>query len=113
MTFWLDAQLDPELASWIGSRFNVVVKHVVELGLERSSDTELYESARRFEQIVIVTKDGDFVGLSGRRGAPPQVLHMRCGNMRTARMCVFLSGALPDALARLELGESLVVVDGP
>ncbi len=33
MTFWLDAQLDPDLAAWLGSRFGIMAKHVKELAL--------------------------------------------------------------------------------
>jgi predicted nuclease of predicted toxin-antitoxin system len=113
VTFWLDAQLDPELACWLGSRFKVVAKHVVEIGLEQCTDEQLYAAARRFEDIVMVTKDKDFFDLSALLGSPPQVLLVRCGNLRTIQMQVFLSSAFPDALHRLEQGESLVVINGP
>lgn len=63
MTFGLDAQREPELACWLGSRFKVVVKHWVEIGLEQCTDEQLYAAARRVEDIVMVTKDKDFFDL--------------------------------------------------
>jgi len=53
MTFWLDAQLQPELAVWIGSRFGVFVKHVRDIGLREASDDTLIAAARRLGDIVI------------------------------------------------------------
>ncbi len=113
MTFWIDAQLDPELAAWIGSRFGVIAKHVIELGLEQADDDELYGAARRFGRIVIMSKDKDFAALSRRLGAPPQIVHLRCGNLRTIWVQALLARAFPDALDRLRQGEALVEIFGP
>jgi predicted nuclease of predicted toxin-antitoxin system len=57
MTFWLDAQLDPELADWLGATFKVVAKSTKEVGLGSASDEQLFQAARRFQDIAIVTKD--------------------------------------------------------
>jgi predicted nuclease of predicted toxin-antitoxin system len=113
MTFWLDAQLDPSLAAWIGSRFGVIAKHVVEMTLEKADDRELYEAGRRFAEIVILSKDADFADLSKSLGAPPQIVHLRCGNLNTPQLQMFLSLKLGEAIERLKKGEALVVIDGP
>lgn len=102
MTCWLDAQLDPELATWLGSRFGIIVKHLREAGLLQAQDTELYDAAGRFPGIVIVTKDADFVQLSRERGTPPQVLHLACGNLSTIEMQIWLNSAFGKALQRLQ-----------
>ena len=65
MTFWLDAQLDPALAAWLGSRFGVIAKALREVGLRDAEDEELFDAARRFGGIVIVTKDADFTSSCG------------------------------------------------
>ena len=113
MTFWLDAQLDPQLATWLGSRFGLIAKHLVEIGLEAAADHELFEAARRFREIVIVTKDSDFIQLSRQRGAPPQVVHLDCGNLGTIATQIWLSSTFADALRRLRAGESVVSIVGP
>ena len=73
MILWGDAHLSPALASWITESFGVVAHHMVDLGLLRAKDQEIYLAARQ-AGAVIVTKDRDFLVLSERLGTPPQVL---------------------------------------
>jgi predicted nuclease of predicted toxin-antitoxin system len=110
MTFWLDAQLDPKLADWLGSRFKVMAKAVREIDLRDAGDVELFEAARRFHEIVIVSKDADFADLVTQRSKPPQVLWLRFGNRRTIEMQILLSRTFPSALRLLEAGEPLVEI---
>ena len=104
MTFWLDAHLDPALASWLGSRFGVLAKHVKEIGLERATDREIFDAARRLGAIVIVSKDSDFVDLVTLLGAPPQILRFTFGNLSTVATQAVLAKAFPDAVKMLESG---------
>src|SRR2546426_3766622 len=101
MTFWIDAQLDPDLAPWLGSRFGVVAKHLVELGLAQAADTALFAAAKKLRDVVILSKDRDFVALSARLGPPPQIIHLRCGNLSTIETQALLARTFPDALDRL------------
>jgi predicted nuclease of predicted toxin-antitoxin system len=110
MTFWLDANLDPDLAPWLGGRYKIVVKHVRELGLERSSDRELFDAARRLNATVVATKDADLVDLVTLLGKPPQILRLTCGNMPTPAMHVLLNQRFEDALRLLEAGEPWVEI---
>jgi predicted nuclease of predicted toxin-antitoxin system len=110
MTFWLDAHLDPDLAAWLGSRFGVTAKPLREIGLRDADDDVLFDAARRFGGIVIVTKDADFADFVRRRGSPPQVLWLRCGNLSTVEMQLLLAREFPQALARLRAGEVLVEI---
>lgn len=113
MTFWLDAQLDPDLAAWLGSRFGVVAKHLREIGLLKAADLEIYEAARRFSEIVIMTKDQDFLDLNSRLGPPPRVLLLRCENMPTIALQVLLGSTFAAALRDLEQGAALVEIRQP
>jgi len=108
MTFWLDANLDPELASWIGSQFNVIAVAVRESTLQRLPDAELFAAAKRLKVAVIVTKDSDFIDLVTRLGPPPQVLRLTCGNLSTPALRVLLNHSFRDALKLLESGEACV-----
>jgi len=111
MTFWLDAHLDPELAAWLGSRFKIIVKPLKEVGLRDADDSVIIGAARRLGQIVIATKDGEFVDTIRRTGAPPQMLWLRCGNLSTLETQTWLSKRFPEALKRLEAGEAIVELD--
>src|SRR5712671_2008528 len=112
MTFWLDAHLDPELTLWLGSRFDIAAKALRDIGLRDADDIDLYHAARRFGEVVIVTKDSDFVGLVRRLGIPPQVLLLSCGNLSTLELQALLSRRLPEALEALNRGEALVEILG-
>jgi predicted nuclease of predicted toxin-antitoxin system len=110
MTFWLDAHLHPELAPWLGSRFKVVAKTLKEIGLRDADDPVLFDAARRFGSIVIMTKDDDFVELVERRGAPPQILWLTVGNVTKRELESILQAAFPRALEQLEAGAPIVEI---
>lgn len=110
MTFWIDAQLDPSLAGWLGARFRVVAKALREIGLRDAEDVALFDAARRFGDVVIVTKDSDFADLVVQRGKPPQVLWLRVKNAPTIAIQAILGKAFPEALRLLESGEQLVEI---
>lgn len=57
--------------------------HVHPLGIDRVTDKEVWEYARR-EGFVIVTKDADFGDLCMLMGFPPKVIWIRRGNCRTS-----------------------------
>jgi predicted nuclease of predicted toxin-antitoxin system len=110
MTFWLDAHLDPELASWLGATFGVNAKSLDEIGLRHADDDVLFDAAKNFGQVVVVTKDYDFVEMVLRRGAPPQVLWLSFGNMPTVAIQLKLRQAFAAALELLQNGDPLVEI---
>ena len=111
MTFWLDAQLDPELAAWLGATFKVIAKAIAEVGLRDASDEELFEAGRRFAPITIITKDEDFSQLVSRLGPPPHIVWLRCGNMSTLHMRSLLSMTFPQATRHVANGAALVEIN--
>jgi predicted nuclease of predicted toxin-antitoxin system len=113
VTFWIDANLDPDLAAWLGARFKVIAKPLREIGLREADDDALIAAARRFGNIVIVTKDSDFGSFAKRFGAPPQVVWLRCGNISTPEMQAWLAGTFAEALRRIMLGEACVEIPYP
>ena len=109
MILWVDAQISPRLCPWIGRRFTVEAAHVRDLNLRNAEDREIFERARK-AAVVVLTKDEDFVDLVRRRGQPPQVLWLRCGNTSNARLKTILLRTLPDALELLRQGEAVVEI---
>ncbi len=112
MTLWLDAQLSPSLVLWLRSQFGIEAYAVRDLGLRDAVDIAIFEAARRADA-VILTKDADFPALVERLGPPPRVLWLRCGNTSNARLRTLLEVTLLDALALLDLGESMVEISDP
>jgi len=106
---WLDAQLSPALARWIGETFGVAAHAVRDLGFRDAKDFVIFHAARE-AGAVVMSKDSDFVVLLERFGPPPQVLWVTCGNTSNARMRDILRKSFSEAKARLEQGEPLVEI---
>lgn len=109
MIFWLDAQLPPSLAPWLETTFQVDAKALREIGLRDAPDHEIFHAARS-ASAVIITKDSDFLELSQRLGAPPQILWLTCGNMTNFRLKTVFSTTFLPALTLLESGEPIVEI---
>ena len=59
MIIWVDAQLSPVIASC--KRICFEAKALRDLGLRDADDIEIYEAAQKAGEIVILSKDIDFV----------------------------------------------------
>jgi predicted nuclease of predicted toxin-antitoxin system len=111
MIIWVDAQLPPTLAAWIVETFGVTALSLKELGLRDAKDTEIFEAAIQ-PNLVIMSKDSDFVDLVCRLGSPPQILWITCGNVTNKNLRRILTSTLPDAIIQLQQGESVVEISG-
>ncbi len=60
-------------------------KQLRELGLENSSDVEIFEFAKK-NDFAIVTFDSDFCDLNILRGFPPKIIWIRTGNTTTKNL---------------------------
>ena len=110
MTIWLDAQLPPTLAAWLTSTFAIPCTAVRDLGLRDADDRSIFEAARDCGDVVIMSKDSDFVELALRRGPPPRILWLTCGNATNRHLRQLLAGTLPQAVAMLSAGEVVVEI---
>lgn len=110
MTIWIDAQMPPAIAAWIRSKFAVDAIAVRDLGLREAADQEIFSAAKR-ANVVVMTKDSDFISMLDRFGPPPQVIWVRCGNTSNARLREILTSTLPKALELLSSGERLVEIN--
>ena len=81
MKLLFDQNLSPRLPALLDDVFPGS-KHVVDIGLDRSSDHDLWEYARE-NDYVIVTKDVDFSDRSAIIGFPPKIIWIRLGNTVT------------------------------
>ena len=104
---WVDAQLPPVLAHWLGELPGVQAEHTFALGLLGASDQTIFEAARA-AGAVVVTKDVDFVVLLEHRGPPPQVVWVTTGNVTNVALRTLVAAAWPRAAELLRTGEPLV-----
>jgi len=108
---WIDAQLPPALASWMTERFGLVAVPVRALGLRDASDEDIYIEARRAD-VVVMTKDIDFVRLQERLGPPPRLIWLTCGNTSNEVLRALLERHWTTVAGLLDAGNPLVEV-GP
>lgn len=111
MIFWVDAQLPPALAAFLRERFGLDAHPLRELGLRDAEDEDIFLRARE-QDVVLVSKDADFVELIERRGPPPRLLWVTCGNISNDPLCALFAKLMPDALAMLEAVETIIEIAG-
>ena len=109
MKIWVDAQLSPSIATWIGINFPVECFAVRDLGLRDAEDREIFFRAKEVGAVVL-TKDSDFVFLLDRFGPPPQIIWLTSGNTSNQRLREILSGSLSKAMEILDQGDDLVEI---
>lgn len=107
MKVWLDAQLPPALCAWLASEYEIEAIALRDPGLRDARDLEIFEAAR-VASVVVMSKDADFADLVTRRGPPPQVLWITCGNPTNAGLRAFLIQTLATGLELIRRGEPLV-----
>jgi predicted nuclease of predicted toxin-antitoxin system len=111
MILWIDAQLSPALASYLARAFGVEASHVRDFDLVGATDPEIFAAAGRAGAVVL-TKDRDFVDLVRRRGSPPQIIWVTCGNTSNREMTRILGATFAQARALLAAGEAVVEIKG-
>ncbi|MEX2603216.1 MAG: DUF5615 family PIN-like protein [Gracilimonas sp.] len=110
MKIWIDAQLSPAIAAWINRTFDDIdAESVRALGLRDATDRDIFEAARKAD-VVVMSKDDDFIQLIDQRGTPPKLIWITCGNTSNARMREILSTALLKVKKLLESGENVVEI---
>jgi len=106
--FWVDAQLPPSLAPWLSEAFGVEAYSMRFLGLHDAEDGHIFDRARDTGEVVLISKDSDFIELIAQRGPPPRLLWVTCGNLTNRRLREVLGRLFLDAIVLLKAGEQIV-----
>ena len=108
MRFIVDAQLPRALAYWL-SALGHRAEHVDGWQMQAASDAAIWDFALK-EGAVIITKDEDFARRKALADAGPSIIWIRLPNTRRHALLEWFEQLLPDILAALERGETLVEV---
>jgi predicted nuclease of predicted toxin-antitoxin system len=100
------------MAEWITEHMGYEAVAVRDLGLRDASDVEIFKAAKQAD-IILLTKDSDFLHLIQRLGAPPRVIWLRCGNTSNQSLRRLFERSLRQAVALLDQGETLVEIVDP
>ncbi len=107
MTFWLDAQIAPALASWLEETFGVTAMSVRDVRLLDSEDDHLFFAARQVAN-VLVTKESGFIHLKDL--LPLKVIWLTCENTSEKELRRVFQMHFRKAVRLFEAGESLVEI---
>ena len=111
MRFIVDAQLPPQLASWIAQHGHDAA-HVTDVLDIAATDQEDWRLALD-DGAVIVSKDRDFSEWAASRRPAPQVVWIRLGNLSTAELIARTARAWDGIVAGLHSGAATVEVGAP
>jgi predicted nuclease of predicted toxin-antitoxin system len=104
--FLVDNQLPPALVRFISEELRTKTLHVIDIGLQESSDAAVwsYSSANGF---ILISKDDDFVTLYSKTPSAG-LLWVRLGNCRRAFLLKVFTEQWAKVLERFEGGERFV-----
>jgi predicted nuclease of predicted toxin-antitoxin system len=108
MRFLVDAQLPPALVRWLIDKGHEA-EHVADQEMQAASDSAIWDYAMA-TSAVIITKDEDFAQRKVLTAAGPAVVWIRLPNTRRRELLEWFETVMPQILAALERGETLVEV---
>ena len=111
MKFLVDNQLPAALARRL-TELGFDTVHVGDLGLDRSSDSEILNHASLTDR-VLISKDQDFVSRTSRPGRPVPLIWTRLGNCRKTVLLDAMERLWPAIIEALERGERLIEIQSP
>jgi predicted nuclease of predicted toxin-antitoxin system len=108
---WLDAHISPAVAKWVSAELGYPCSAIRDLGLREVKDKDIFAAARQ-ANVVVMTKDADFVEMVERLGPPPSVIWLTCGNTSNVALCSLLKNTLPRAMELIAKADKLVEISG-
>jgi len=106
--FLVDNQLPAKLAKLLAARGHDAC-HVLDVGLDEASDTEIWKYAAANGR-VLITKDEDFFLRACQSKTSVQVVWVRLGNCRTPSLVAVWETVLPDLIAALQSGQRIIEI---
>ena len=108
MKLLFDQNLSPSLVELLSDIYPESV-HVQSIGLDRADDRAVWDFAR-LQNLVIVTKDADFLETSLIAGGPPKVVWIRRGNCSTIDVEAILRRHFDEAIQLMQGNEVALVL---
>lgn len=108
MNLLIDNQLPPILVRHLQS-YGLTATHVVDVGLERATDDEIWEYAGD-EGFAIVSKDEDFLQLSVSDPTGPTFVWVRIGNCRKRALLAAFDRVRLQLIQALNEGQKVIEI---
>ena len=99
--YWIDANIPHTLVSHLQSEFNVFAYSFYFLNLLNSDDYSIFLKAKEAKNVVILTKDEDFINWVILKKSPPKILWITIGNVKNQELFEKVLASFPTAVAEL------------
>lgn len=100
---WLDAHISPAIALWMKEYTGLEVKSAYTLKHHSLSDAELFRRARRQGNVILISKDADFIALIGRYSTPPKLISFLFGNCHNRKVWMIVQPYILEMITLLTL----------
>ena len=98
---WLDNHISPIIAKWLKDDLGVEVKSSYILQLYDLSDVEIYQKAKEYGKIILISKDSDLDQIVSLNGSPPKLIVLKMGNCDNRILFSLLKDNLQKAIRLL------------
>ena len=95
---WLDTNISPAIAKWMMEYTGMTVKSSYSLSFNQSNDLTIYNTAKEYGKVILISKDADFPELISRLGSPPKLISLRFGNCDNKTMWSILEPKIMEAI---------------
>lgn len=106
---WLDTNISPIIAKWMGDYLNITVKSSYTLDFNYLDDLAIYHRAKDYGNVILISKDADFPELISRLGAPPKLINLKIGNCNNQLLWDRIKPKIEEALQILSSEEIDIV----
>lgn len=98
---WLDNHISPIIAKWLKNDLNIEVKSSYSLRLYDLSDVEIYQKAKEYGKIILISKDSDLDQIVSLNGSPPKLIVLKMGNCDNRILFALLQNNLQKSIRLL------------
>jgi predicted nuclease of predicted toxin-antitoxin system len=98
---WLDTHISPAIAKWMKEYTGFQVKSAYILELYTLPDVEIYNKAKEYGNVILISKDTDFHELISRLGSPPKLINIKIGNCDNRMLWEFIKPHIKKAITLL------------
>lgn len=106
---WLDTNISPIIAKWMMEHTGMTVKSSYSLSFKETQDIDIYNAAKEYGNVILVSKDSDFSELVTRLGSPPKLINIRFGNCDNRKFWSILQPKIMEAVNLLTQTDLQVV----
>ncbi|WOK05379.1 DUF5615 family PIN-like protein [Imperialibacter roseus] len=106
---WLDANISPAIAKWMDAYVELPVKSSYKLNFNQLGDQEIFQIAKDYGHIILISKDADFSDLTSRLGAPPKLIKIGIGNCDNQKLWDFIRKRLLNSIDLLTNTDTAII----